>query len=443
MSDYHSFPTVIPCSTHLQAQPRRSMRLVPLPIRYRGPPVPLPQPQPPYPQASPASPSARGGNWLTFSLHQTAAVPPALTLTSWSLAGKPNVSLTGLNLGAAGPPMTSWHGECPGPTTASTKVRPAKPPGMTRSLFRSLFLDIWGMLPNMTCPQQPRPPCLPISASLCTMPASIPGRVCATTMASYWAWWSKMSSHGPIDPSFRNCAYNTPDSPPPHIPHTTPKPRPHATLHALVINREHVPVMKITLPSMAPGSLTSVPGVIGFVTGPVNTQNRPVTPSADVRQKTAQRSPRNNWRHTSSPRALRWPWWPSLTPQWPWRSVHVFREGGHSTQIHWWFGSPAHALKCPWSCVHALGCPYAPSRDLWSFWLPAAHAGRSPRDCPHIWHTNRGCTPTSTPSTCPPCPDQQHSPGIWTPCPTLSHWFPRHSWFLSPHGVRTLVQRCA
>ena len=218
MSDYHSFPTVIPCSTYLQAQRRRSMGLVPLPIRYRGPPVPLPQPQPPYPQASPASPSARGGNWLTFSLHQTAAVPPALTLTSWSLAGKPNVSLTGLNLGTAGPPMTSWHGECPGPTTASTKVRPAKPPGMTRSLSRSSFLDIWGMLPNMTCPQQPRPPCLPISASLCTMPASIPGRVCATTMASYWAWWSKISSHGPIDPSFRNCAYNTPDSPPPHIP---------------------------------------------------------------------------------------------------------------------------------------------------------------------------------------------------------------------------------
>ena len=46
-----------------------------------------------------------------------------------------NVHHTGTSLDAAGPRMTSWYGECPGPTKASTKFRHAKPLGITRSPF--------------------------------------------------------------------------------------------------------------------------------------------------------------------------------------------------------------------------------------------------------------------------------------------------------------------
>ena len=145
-----------------------------------------------------------------------------------------------------------------------------------------------------------------------------------------------------IGPSFRNCAYNKLTSPPQHIPHTPHRPTPHAILHAQVIIQEHVPMTKIMLPIVAPGYPTSVPGVLGFVTGLVNTWSQPVTPSTTPLPHPT--PPRNNGCHTLPP--------------------HVFRGVWHSTHAHWWLGSPAYALKCPWSCAHALGWPCALSPDL-------------------------------------------------------------------------------
>ena len=58
---------------------------------------------------------------------------------------KHKVCPIGISLGAAGPPMTLWYGECPGPIMAYTKARRASPPCLTPTPFRNLFSAIWGM----------------------------------------------------------------------------------------------------------------------------------------------------------------------------------------------------------------------------------------------------------------------------------------------------------